>query len=203
MRYPLDSFTISQGFHPGHQAIDLAAWQGTPVLSPMAGTVIKVGSDPKYVGGRYVIVRESYKEKLEHYTGHHSKVIVRVGDRVKEGQKIAEVGMTGTATGPHVHYQIRKYNYGELLNPLNVYKARNKEQKPMIKDRAALRALYKKYHTDTPDDADYKKWVGKKEEDWLKAACTTMKKRYLGCKDSGSKLKEWRDRILAIIKKEK
>lgn len=105
MRYPLDNFYISQGYHTGHQALDLAAPENTHVKSPVSGTVVSVGLDPKYIGGLYVIVRAA--DGYEHYMGHHNKIHVSVGAKVKEGQHIADVGMTGKATGPHVHYQVR------------------------------------------------------------------------------------------------
>ncbi len=125
MRYPLDNFTISQGFHAGHQAIDLTSPMGTPVKSPVTGTVIGRGDNPSYIGGLYLIVREDSPNRYEYYMGHHSVNHVGVGARVTEGQHIANVGMTGTATGPHVHFQIRRFGGGELLNPITVYNQYN------------------------------------------------------------------------------
>lgn len=130
MRYPLDDFTISQGFGPNHQAIDMAAPAGTPVFAPVNGTVIGMGLDPNYLGGLYLIIREDGPDKFEHYTGHHSSLLVMRGSHVNEGDRIALVGQTGPTsgpnkpTGPHVHYQIRRANAGELLNPQDVFKAR-------------------------------------------------------------------------------
>lgn len=125
MRYPLDNFTVSQGYHAGHQAIDLTSPMGTPVKSPVTGTVIARGDNPSYIGGLYLIVREDSPNRYEYYMGHHSVNHVGVGARVTEGQHIANVGMTGTATGPHVHFQIRKFNSGALMNPVEVYNAYN------------------------------------------------------------------------------
>lgn len=67
----------------------------------------------------------------------------------------------------------------------------------MIKSKAELRALFKKYHVDKIEESDYK-WVGQPVEDFLKAAATTLKKRLAGCSESANsgKIK----RILAIIK---
>jgi murein DD-endopeptidase MepM/ murein hydrolase activator NlpD len=47
--------------------------------------------------------------------GHSSKLFVNAGEKVKRGQKIAEVGSTGKSTGPHLHYEIRKN--GQPVNP--------------------------------------------------------------------------------------
>lgn len=118
MRYPLDSFRVTQRFmENGHWGIDLAQPTGTPVKSPVNGTVISVDTNPDYIGGLYVIVRQDEAPHYEHYTGHHSTIAVSVGQRVGEGQIIAHVGATGKATGPHVHYQIRHKNAGALINP--------------------------------------------------------------------------------------
>lgn len=120
MRWPLDSFTISQGYHADHQAYDLAAPAGTPVKSPVSGVVVSVGTDPNYYGGLFVIIRAD-SDGFKHYTGHHSRVHVSVGQRVSEGQHIADVGMTGAKTGPnkvtgnHVHYQVREAYSNDLV----------------------------------------------------------------------------------------
>lgn len=121
MRWPLNQFTITTQPSNVHMALDMAAPSGTPVLAAVTGTVIQVGTDPNYIGGRYVIIREDMADHWEFYTGHHSQTLVSVGQRVTEGQHIADVGMTGQATGPHVHFQIRTFNYGGLLNPYDVY----------------------------------------------------------------------------------
>lgn len=134
MIYPVKDHRVTQGFSAAHQALDLIPKTGkalgSPILAPMTGKVIAVGTNPNYIGGLYVIVREDYKDHLEHYAGHHSKTLVKVGQRVKEGQKIALMGATGQATGPHCHYQIRKPNAGALLNPDKVYASRQSKPKP-------------------------------------------------------------------------
>ena len=136
MRLPLDKYTLTQGFHQAHQAWDLAAPTGTAVKSPVTGTVIGVGTNPSYIGGLYIIVREDHSDKWEYYTGHHSAIHVRVGQRVSEGQHIANIGQTGQATGPHTHFQIRRFNGGALMNPADVIKARQPQGGgiPMIND---------------------------------------------------------------------
>ena len=124
MRYPLDKYTITQRFgdNPqiygigGHTGIDLASPEGTPILSPVTGTVISVGTNPKYEGGLYSIIRED-STKYEYYMGHQSLIEVKVGQRVTEGQEIGKVGHTGNATGSHVHFQIRRFGAGSLIDP--------------------------------------------------------------------------------------
>ena len=127
MRYPLDlpyHFTNTFNDPAGHGGLDLAngpGASGKPVLSAVTGTVISVGTNPSYIGGLYVIVREDSPNRWEYYTGHCRKTLVSVGQRVAEGQQIGEMGMTGTATGPHVHFQIRGYGAGALIDPVYVY----------------------------------------------------------------------------------
>ena len=145
-RRPLDNYTITQGYSAQHPAIDLAAPHGTPVKSPVTGTVIGVGRDPKYIGGLYVIVREDHADKWEYYTGHHSEIHVGVGQRVSEGQVIAKVGATGQATGPHTHFQVRQFNGGAPMHPDTVLNARNPQPNnqggSIVMDRGDLDAIY-------------------------------------------------------------
>lgn len=127
MRWPLDNVVITQGYREnpnlygygsfGHTGIDLQASIGTPVLSPVTGTVIGVGTNPSYVGGLYVIVRQDGGERWECYMGHLSQTLVSVGQQVGEGQVVAKSGATGNVTGPHVHFQVRHFGAGDLVNP--------------------------------------------------------------------------------------
>lgn len=97
------------GFHHG---LDIAADTGTPIRACAAGKVVFTGW--KSVYGRTVVI--------EHYDGeqtlyaHTSKIYVANGQKVVKGQKIALVGATGNATGPHLHLEIKKG--GQTLNPL-------------------------------------------------------------------------------------
>lgn len=110
MIWPLDSFRETQWFNnpPGHGGLDMAAPCGTEIKSPVAGTVIADGEDAGYIGGKYVIVRESDPRGYEFYMGHMSSNSVVRGQKVKEGEVIGVVGKTGKATGCHVHFQIRR-----------------------------------------------------------------------------------------------
>lgn len=125
MIWPLKEFTLTQRVSPTHIAHDMAAPTGTPVLAPVTGTVIDIGSNPNYIGGLYVIIREDHPDSWEYYTGHHSAILVSPGQRVSEGQVVARIGQTGQATGPHTHFQIRQRNGGNLMHPQFVYENRN------------------------------------------------------------------------------
>jgi murein DD-endopeptidase MepM/ murein hydrolase activator NlpD len=113
MRWPLDNFRISQKYHFYHKGTDLAAPRGTKVKAPVSGKVINV-TFRHPIGGNFIIIKDA--KGYEYYTGHHERMHVKYGQTVKEGQHIADVGSTGLATGPHVHYQI-KNAVGTLLNP--------------------------------------------------------------------------------------
>jgi murein DD-endopeptidase MepM/ murein hydrolase activator NlpD len=86
-----------------HTGIDLAAEVGTVVRAPGSGVVSFVGNDQTL--GQVVMI--SHLPDLETLYGHNSRILVRAGDTVTEGQPIAEVGNTGLSSGPHLHFEIR------------------------------------------------------------------------------------------------
>jgi len=86
-----------------HAGIDISAPQGTPIRAAKAGTVAL--ADWYYGYGRTVIVDHS--GGVSTLYGHASKILVRAGEAVQEGQDIALVGCTGRCTGPHVHFEVR------------------------------------------------------------------------------------------------
>lgn len=94
-----------------HIGIDLAAPEGTPVFAARAGTVTYAGWRSAY-GYLIVIDHGDY----ETYYGHLSRVNVFVGQRVEKGDFIARSGNTGTSTGPHLHFEIRRN--GETYDPI-------------------------------------------------------------------------------------
>jgi murein DD-endopeptidase MepM/ murein hydrolase activator NlpD len=94
-----------------HEGIDIAARIGTPVYATAAGIVSRAQIENGY--GKLIVIDHGYGYKT--YYGHNSKLIVKVGQRVKRGDLIAASGNTGTSTGPHVHYEVRLN--GVPLNP--------------------------------------------------------------------------------------
>ncbi|HEX6991917.1 MAG TPA: M23 family metallopeptidase, partial [Gemmatimonadales bacterium] len=90
------------GFARPHEGIDVAAPTGTPIEAPAAGRVVEVGWESGY--GNVVVLDHGYG--IETKFAHTSKVLVRTGQRVKRGDRIALVGSTGLATGPHLHYEV-------------------------------------------------------------------------------------------------
>lgn len=87
-----------------HEGIDIAAKKGTPIFSAESGRVIHSGRLGSY--GKVVIVKHAGRFRSVY--AHASKLLVRKGEFVERGQKIAEVGSTGRSTGPHVHFEIRR-----------------------------------------------------------------------------------------------
>lgn len=96
-----------------HEGIDVVAPMGAPIEAPAAGRVISAGWETGY----------GYSVSIDHGYGittrfaHASKLMVRRGEKVERGQRIALVGNTGLATGPHLHYEV--HVRGRAVNPLN------------------------------------------------------------------------------------
>ena len=93
-----------------HAGIDIGANTGTPIYAAMDGTVTVSSEEGEY--GKHIDIENG--EVLTRYA-HCSKLLVREGQKVKQGDKIAEVGSTGNSTGPHLHFEIRREN--RTVNP--------------------------------------------------------------------------------------
>ena len=99
----------------GHSGMDIAVPTGTPVKAPAAGVVTFAAPDLYLTGGTVL---------LDHGFGvssnflHLSRLYVKVGDRVEQGQLIGAVGATGRATGPHLHWGMNWFNV--RIDPLLV-----------------------------------------------------------------------------------
>lgn len=85
-----------------HEGIDISAPMGTPIIAPAAGLVIDVGREPGY--GLQLRIDHGYGVITRY--AHCSKVLVRVGQRVRRGDTIALVGNSGISTAPHLHYEV-------------------------------------------------------------------------------------------------
>jgi murein DD-endopeptidase MepM/ murein hydrolase activator NlpD len=104
----LDPFTGHNAFHEG---LDFTAETGTPIYASADGIVTTAEQQPDY--GR--IIKINHGAGIETRYAHTSKILVKVGDRVLRGQKIALVGSTGRSTGSHLHFEVRLN--GEPLDP--------------------------------------------------------------------------------------
>lgn len=93
-----------------HTGIDIAANTGTEILSAMEGTAELVSTEGSY--GKHIKITNGEVSTLY---AHCSTLCIKQGDYIKQGEKIAEVGSTGNATGPHLHFEIIRN--GEHVNP--------------------------------------------------------------------------------------
>ncbi|WP_105904735.1 murein DD-endopeptidase MepM [Haemophilus influenzae] len=126
-RYPLQrQARISSPFNPNrrhpvtgrvrpHKGVDFSVSQGTPVIAPADGTVEKVAYQAGGAG-RYVMLRHGREYQTVYM--HLSKSLVKAGQTVKKGERIALSGNTGISTGPHLHYEF--HINGRAVNPLTV-----------------------------------------------------------------------------------
>jgi murein DD-endopeptidase MepM/ murein hydrolase activator NlpD len=116
-------FTSAFGMRWGrmHRGIDIAGPIGTPILAAAAGKVVTAGWAEDGFGN---------KVEIQHPDGtitlyaHTSRVLTRAGATVRQGQQIAEMGSTGSSTGPHLHFQIHPGGK-DAVDPLFFF-ARNK-----------------------------------------------------------------------------
>jgi murein DD-endopeptidase MepM/ murein hydrolase activator NlpD len=96
----LDPFTGRQAFHEG---IDFAATVGTPIIAAAGGVVIAA----EYHHDFGNMVEVDHGNDIVTRYAHASRLWVKVGDIVRRGQHIADVGSTGRSTGPHLHFEVR------------------------------------------------------------------------------------------------
>lgn len=109
-----------------HLGIDITGKEGSNIRAAEAGKVVKVDDMGGLGYGKYIIIRHNNG----YYTlyGHCSAINVQVGSTVTRGQIIGKIGQTGSATGPHVHFEVRRdsklgdgkqYADEKLFNPLD------------------------------------------------------------------------------------
>ncbi|MCL2128811.1 MAG: M23 family metallopeptidase [Treponema sp.] len=112
--YRLSPFDgVTRQFHSG---LDLGSPSGTPIKAAMSGRVIQIGFDDSF--GNYVVI--SHHSGYRTLYAHMSVIRVKAGAYVDTGQRIGDVGMTGAATGPHLHFTV--YKNGITVNPRSLMK---------------------------------------------------------------------------------
>jgi tape measure domain-containing protein len=112
---PLDSWVLSQGFHSGHNGLDMAASTGTPVMAAGPGRVSFAGWGAGGMGGNEIHI--DHPNGLQTWYAHLSRFAVSLGDMVKQGQLIGAVGSTGMSTGPHLHYMVLDGGWPAYMDP--------------------------------------------------------------------------------------
>jgi murein DD-endopeptidase MepM/ murein hydrolase activator NlpD len=95
-----------------HEGIDVSAPMGSPIEAPAAGVISDAGWETGY--GNTVTINHGFGIVTKF--AHASKILVKVGQRVSRGQRIALVGNSGLATGPHLHYEV--HVNGRPVDPL-------------------------------------------------------------------------------------
>ena len=106
------------GTYAGHRGYDIRAPYGSPIYACEAGTVIK--AERHWSWGNYVLI--DHHNGLYSLYAHCSSLAAGIGQQVARGQLIGYVGMTGTATGYHLHLEVWSDPSGArwcLLNPLS------------------------------------------------------------------------------------
>lgn len=98
---------ITQSYWAHHRAIDIGSWAGSPVVASDSGYVIYAGWDKSGYGNLIIL---DHGNGYRTYYAHLSKILVRQGESVGQGQRIGSVGSTGRSTGPHLHFEIRWHN---------------------------------------------------------------------------------------------
>lgn len=115
VRAPVEHVFLTQGYHPGHFALDLVGDQGDPIYPIMAGKVVATIRDRVAYGNHIVI---EHGAGLESLYAHLSRIDVEVGDKVTIDDQIGEMGRTGNATGDHLHLEV--IDQGKQINPLTL-----------------------------------------------------------------------------------
>jgi murein DD-endopeptidase MepM/ murein hydrolase activator NlpD len=87
-----------------HTGIDIRATTGSNIYATASGKVIKAGWNTAY--GNMIII--DHGNGITSLYGHASKLVVKVGDTVNQGDIIMKAGSTGYSTGPHLHFEVRK-----------------------------------------------------------------------------------------------
>lgn len=123
LRSPLAFSNVTSGFnlkrfHPvlkttrPHYGTDFGAPTGTPVRAVADGVVVTAGRS----GGHGNFVKLDHDGPFASSYSHLSKISVKNGQKIKQGDKVGEVGATGLATGPHLHFQM--WNGSSFINPM-------------------------------------------------------------------------------------
>ena len=107
--YRISPFTNEKEFHKG---LDISARIGTPVIVPADGVVSSLGEATGY--GKILTISHGYGLKTRY--AHLNDYLVKKGESVSRGQKVALMGNSGRSTGPHLHYEV--YLNGVPVDPL-------------------------------------------------------------------------------------
>lgn len=118
------------GYSKLHEGLDMAAPNGTPIFAASDGVV--QASEPMEGYGYWILIKHTKSDGEVFYTGYAhmyaEDVLVKAGDQVHAGQRIASVGNTGTSTGPHLHFEVHDKD-DQLVDPM-VWLQQNNARQP-------------------------------------------------------------------------
>jgi len=100
------------GLSQMHEGMDISNRVGTLIIAPASGMISDTGND--FSHGKFVVISHGFGMTTRY--NHLNKVLVRAGQKVNRGDKIAEIGLSGQTTGPHLHYEVRVN--GIPVNPM-------------------------------------------------------------------------------------
>lgn len=168
MRYPVDG-RISQGFHAGHQAVDIAGMHRAPVYAPHAGRIThagQLGSGTNDAGLAIDINGGRFVSRL----GHNDQIIVSVGQNVAEGQHIGYQGFTGytqpdnVVQGSHVHWVL--WDNGTRVDGRNYITAPAAQgaDNNMFNTKEEIFEAYLLLRGTLPTEAEWRGWLGQSKQ---------------------------------------
>ena len=138
LRWPVQTTGITSHYGPRqdpisgrpsfHFGLDMAGGNGDTVRASLRGTVIRASAQGGH--GKRVVLKHPWGYTTSY--SHLSKIFVRPGDPISKGQPIGEVGATGRATGPHLHFEL--HHNGKHLDPLNFLG----ESLPLMREQVSL-----------------------------------------------------------------
>jgi murein DD-endopeptidase MepM/ murein hydrolase activator NlpD len=102
----------------GHEGQDMFAPAGTPLVAVADAVVIETGSDGG--AGNYVSIYDAAAKRTYNYFHMLAPAIVSAGERVRAGEKLGELGCTGSCWGDHLHFEVRagRGTWGSVLDPM-------------------------------------------------------------------------------------
>lgn len=136
LKWPVDGGYLISKFGPRdsgfHDGLDIAAITGTKVYSAHDGVVVY--SDNELSGYGELVIIKSISSLITIYA-HNSRRLVKVGQQVRAGEAIAEVGQTGHAEGPHLHFEVRVKDRAGQYAAVDPAPLLRTSQKPTLKYR--------------------------------------------------------------------
>ena len=95
-----------------HSGVDIAGARGQRLDANVDGKVVRAGKAGGF--GNLVVVQDA--KGMQHFYAHLDKIAVKVGQEVRKGMQVGNIGSTGNSTGPHLHYEVRNKS-GKVVNP--------------------------------------------------------------------------------------